>query len=93
MTIAITLILASLLTIGILRTIRESREETPSEQVTESPVQAEEISEALPEPQAEIIVENPPYQAEEKKAVQKKPPTAKKTPAKKAPSKKTTSKK
>ena len=93
MTIAITLILASLLTIGILRTIRESREETPSEQVTESTVQAEEISEALPEPQAEIIVENPPYQAEEKKAVQKKPPTAKKTPAKKAPSKKTTSKK
>jgi tRNA1(Val) A37 N6-methylase TrmN6 len=93
MTIAITLLLASLLIIGILRTVRESRGESPAEQVTESPVQAEEISEVLPEPQAEIIVENPPYQAEEKKAVQKKPATAKNTPAKKAPAKKTTSKK
>ena len=93
MTIAITLLLASLLIIGILRTVRESRGESPAEQVTESPVQTEEISEVLPEPQAEIIVENPPYQAEEKKAVQKKPATAKKTPAKKAPAKKTTPKK
>jgi len=93
MTIAITLLLASLLIIGILRTVRESRVGSPAEQVTESPVQAEEISEIFPEPQAEIIVENPPYQAEEKKAVQKKPSTAKKTPAKKAPAKKTTSKK
>jgi tRNA1(Val) A37 N6-methylase TrmN6 len=93
MTIAITLLLSSLLIIGILRTVRESRGESPAEQVTESPVQTEKISEVLPEPQAEIIVENPPYQAEEKKAVQKKPATAKKTPAKKAPAKKTTSKK
>jgi hypothetical protein len=93
MTIAITLLLSSLLIIGILRTVRESRGESSAEQVTESPVQTEKISEVLPEPQAEIIVENPPYQAEEKKAVQKKPATAKKTPAKKAPAKKTTSKK
>jgi len=98
MTIAITLLLASLLIIGILRTVRESRGESPAEQVTESPVKTEEISEVLPEPQAEIIVENPPYQEEEKKAVQKKSATAKKTPAKKAPAKKapvkkTTSKK
>ena len=93
MTIAITLLLASLLIIGILRTVRESRGESPAEQVTESPVQTEGISEVLPEPQAEIIVENPPYQAEEKKPVQKKPATAKKTPAKKTPAKKTTPKK
>ena len=93
MTIAITLILASLLIIGILRTVRESREETPSEQVTESPVQAEEISEDLPEPQAEIIVENPPHQAKEKKTAQKESAPAKKSPAKKTPAKKTTSKK
>jgi tRNA1(Val) A37 N6-methylase TrmN6 len=93
MTSAITLLLSSLLIIGILRTVRESRGESSAEQVTESPVQTEKISEVLPEPQAEIIVENPPYQAEEKKAVQKKPATAKKTPAKKAPAKKTTSKK
>ena len=94
MTIAITLLLASLLIIGILRTVRESRGETPAEQVTESPVQTEKISEVLPEPQAEIIVENPPYQAPAQKgsAPAKKSP-AKKTPAKKVPAKKTTSKK
>jgi outer membrane biosynthesis protein TonB len=93
MTIVITLILASLLIIGIIRTVLEFRGESPAEQVTESPVQTEKISEVLPEPQAEIIVENPPYQAEEKKPVQKKPATAKKTPAKKTPAKKTTPKK
>jgi hypothetical protein len=85
MTIAIILILASLLIIGILRTVRESRGETPAEQVTESTVQAE----ALPEPQAEIIIENPPHQA----PAQKKSSPAKKAPAKKAPAKKTTPKK
>ena len=93
MTIVITLILASLLIIGAFRTVQDFRDEDPEKKVSESPVQAEEISEVLPEPQAEIIVENPPYQAEEKKAVQKKPATAKKTPAKKAPAKKTTPKK
>ena len=93
MTIVITLILSSLLIIGIIRTVLEFRGESPAEQVTESPVQTEKISEVLPEPQAEIIVENPPYQAEEKKPVQKKPATAKKTPAKKTPAKKTTPKK
>jgi len=93
MTIAITLILASLLTIGILRTIRESREETPSEQVTESPVQAEEISEALPSPQAEILVENPPHQVKEKNPVQKKSASVKKDPIKKTSAKKTAPKK
>jgi hypothetical protein len=88
MTIAITLILASLLIIGILRNIWDSREESSAEQVTESPVEAEKISESLPEPQAEIIIENPPHQA----PAQKKTPV-KKTPAKSAPAKKTTSKK
>ena len=89
MTIAITLILASLLIIGILRNIWDSREESSAEQVTESPAEAEKISETLPEPQAEIIIENPPHQA----PAQKKTAPAKKTPAKKAPAKKTTSKK
>jgi len=88
MTIAITLLLSSLLIIGILRTVRESRGESPAEQVTESPVQTEEISEALPEPQEEIIVENPPHQAKEKKTAQKESSPAKKTPAKKTPVKK-----
>jgi hypothetical protein len=73
------------LIIGILRTVRESRGETPAEQVTESTVKAE----ALPEPQAEIIIENPPHQA----PTQKKSSPAKKAPAKKAPAKKTTPKK
>ena len=93
MTIAITLLLASLLIIGILRTVRESRGESPAEQVTESPVQTEGISEALPEPQAEIIVENPPHQVKEKKAAQKESAPAKKTPAKKVPAKKVPAKK
>ena len=98
MTIAITLLLASLLIIGILRTVRESRGESPAEQVTESPVQTEGISEDLPEPQAEIIIENPPHQAKEKKTAQKesvpvKKAPVKKTPAKKVPAKKTTPKK
>ena len=88
MTIAITLLLASLLIIGILRTVRESRGESPAEQVTESPVQTEEIYEALPESQAEIIVENPPHQAKEKKTAQKESAPSKKTPAKKTPVKK-----
>ncbi len=89
MTIAITLILASLLIIGILRNTWNSREESSAEQVTESPAEAEKISDPLPEPQAEIIIENPPHQA----PPQKKTAPAKKTPAKKAPAKKTTSKK
>jgi len=89
MTIAITLLLASLLIIGILRNTWYSQEETPAEQVNESPVEAEEISEPLPKPQAEIIIENPPHQA----PAQKKTATAKKAPAKKALAKKTTSKK
>jgi tRNA1(Val) A37 N6-methylase TrmN6 len=85
MTIAITLLLASLLIIGILRNTWNSREESSAEQVTESPAEAEKIS----EPQAEIIIENPPHQA----PAQKKTAPAKKTPAKSAPAKKTTSKK
>ena len=85
MTIAITLILASLLIIGILRNTWDSREESSAEQVTESPAEAEKIS----EPQVEIIIENPPHQA----PAQKNPAPAKKAPAKKAPAKKTTSKK
>jgi hypothetical protein len=100
MTIAAILLLASLLTIGILRKVRDSREEIPAEQVNESTVNTEEIPEPLPEPQAEIIIENPPHQAEKKvgKADQKKSSPAKKTPAKKspaksAPAKKTTPKK
>ena len=98
MTIVITLILASLLIIGAFRTVQDFRDEDPEKQVSESPVQTEEISEVLPEPQAEIIIENPPHQAEEKKSAQKesapaKKTPAKKTPAKKVPAKKTTSKK
>ena len=90
MTIAITLILASLLIIGILRNIWDSREESSAEQVTESPVEAEKIS----EPQAEIIIENPPHQApDQKKTAPAKKAPVKKTPAKSAPAKKTTSKK
>jgi tRNA1(Val) A37 N6-methylase TrmN6 len=89
MTIAITLILASLLIIGILRNTWDSREESSAEQVTKSPAEAEKISEPLPEPKAEIIIENPPHQA----PAQKKTAPAKKTPAKSAPAKKTTSKK
>ena len=89
MTIAITLLLASLLIIGILRTVLEFRGESPAEQVTESTAQAEEIS----EPQVEIIIENPPYQAEEKKTSPAKKTPVKKTPAKKVPAKKTTTKK
>ncbi len=85
MTIAITLLLASLLIIGILRNTWNSREESSAEQVTESPAEAEKIS----EPKAEIIIENPPHQA----PAQKNPAPAKKTPAKKAPAKKTTTKK
>jgi hypothetical protein len=98
MTIVITLILASLLIIGAFRTVQDFRDEDLEKQVSESPVQAEEISEDLPEPQAEIIIENPPHQAEEKKTAQKESAPAKKapvkkTPAKKVPAKKTTTKK
>lgn len=94
MTIVLTLILASLLIIGAFRTVQDFRDEDQEKQVSESPVQTEKIS----EPQAEIIVENPPHQAKEKKTAQKesspaKKTTAKKTPAKKVPAKKTTSKK
>ncbi len=94
MTIAAILLLASLLIIGILRKVRDSREEIPAEQVNESTVNTEEIPEPLPEPQAEIIIENPPHQApaQKKTAPAKKAP-AKKTPAKSAPAKKTTPKK
>jgi hypothetical protein len=98
MTIAITLILASLLIIGAFRTVQDFRDEDQEKQVSESPVQTEEISEDLPEPQAEIIIENPPHQAKEKKTAQKesvpvKKAPVKKTPAKKVPAKKTTPKK
>jgi len=98
MTIVITLILASLLIIGAFRTVQDFREEDPEKQVSESPVQAEEISVPLSEPQAEIIIENPPHQAEGKKTAQKesspvKKAPVKKTPAKKVPAKKTTPKK
>lgn len=98
MTIAITLILASLLIIGAFRTVQDFRGEDLEKQVSESPVQTEEISETLPEPQAEIIIENPPHQTKEKKTAQKESAPAKKapvkkTPAKKGPAKKTTSKK
>lgn len=98
MTIAITLLLASLLIIGILRNTWNSQEESPAEQATESSSQEKKISETLPEPQAEIIVENPPHQAKEEKPAQKESAPAKKTPvkktpAKKVPAKKTTSKK
>jgi hypothetical protein len=94
MTIAAILLLASLLTIGILRKVRDSREEISTEQVNESPAEAEKISEPLPEPKEEIIIENPPHQApaQKKTAPAKKVPI-KKTPAKSAPAKKTTSKK
>jgi len=88
MTIVITLILASLLIIGAFRTVQDFRDEDQEKQVSESPVQTEEISEVLPEPQAEIIVENPPHQAKEKKTAQKESSPAKKTPAKKTPVKK-----
>ena len=98
MTIVITLILASLLIIGAFRTVQDFRDEDQEKQVSESPVQTEEISEDLPEPQAEIIIENPPHQAKEKKTAQKESAPAKKapvkkTPAKKVPAKKTTPKK
>jgi len=98
MTIVITLILASLLIIGAFRTVQDFRDEDLEKQVSESPVQTEEISEDLPEPQAEIVIENPPHQAKEKKSAQKesspvKKAPVKKTPAKKVPSKKTTPKK
>jgi len=89
MTIAAILLLASLLTIGILRKVRDSREEISAEQVNESPAEAEKISEPLPEPKEEIIIENPPHQA----PAQKKTAPAKKAPAKSAPAKKTTPKK
>jgi hypothetical protein len=89
MTISIILLLASLLTIGFFRMSRDSRAEDLAEQVNESPVKAEEIS----EPQSEIVIENPPHQAEEKKAVQKKPVPVKKTPIKKAPAKSAPAKK
>jgi hypothetical protein len=94
MTIAAILLLASLLTIGILRKVRDSREEISAEQVKESPAEAEKISEPLPEPKEEIIIENPPHQApaQKKTAPAKKAP-AKKAPAKSAPAKKTTPKK
>ena len=88
MTIVITLILASLLIIGAFRTVQDFRDEDQEKQVSESPVQTEEISEDLPEPQAEIIIENPPHQAKEKKTAQKESSPAKKTPAKKTPAKK-----
>jgi hypothetical protein len=93
MTIAAILLLASLLIIGILRKVRESREEIPTEQVNESTVKTEEIFEPLPEPQTEIIVENPPHQPKEKKPASAKKAPAKKAPAKSAPVKKTASKK
>ena len=98
MTIVITLILASLLIIGAFRTVQDFRDEDQEKQVSESPVQTEEISEALPEPQEEIIVENPPHQAKKRKTAQKesapaKKTSAKKTPVKKVPAKKTTPKK
>ena len=93
MTTAAILLLASLLIIGILRKVRDSREEISAEQVNESPAEAEKISEPLPEPKEEIIIENPPHQAEEKKAVQKKPVPVKKTPVKKAPAKSAPAKK
>jgi len=92
MTIAITLILASLLIIGAFRTVQDFRDEDLEKQVSESPVQTEEISEDLPEPQAEII-ENPPHQAKEKKTDQKESTPAKKAPVKKAPAKKVPAKK
>jgi len=88
MTIAAIIQLASLLIIGILRKVRESREEIPAEQVNKSTVKTEEVSEPLPEPQSEILVENPPHQVKEKKTA-----SAKKTPAKSAPAKKTATKK
>ena len=94
MTIAAILLLASLLTIGILRKVRDSREEISAEQVNESPAEAEKISEPLPEPKEEIIIENPPHQAPaQKKTSPAKKAPAKKAPAKSAPAKKTTPKK
>ena len=93
MTIVITLILASLLIIGAFRTVQDFRDEDQEKQVSESPVQTEEISEDLPEPQAEIVIENPPHQAKEKKTAQKESAPAKKAPVKKTPAKKTPAKK
>ena len=93
MTIAAILLLSTLLIIGIIRKVREPREEIPEEQVNESTVKTEEVSEPLPEPQAEIIVENPPHQVKEKKPAQKKPDSSKKTPAKKTPAKSAPAKK
>ena len=98
MTLAITLLLASLLIIGVLRVYRESQNEIPAvEQEIESSSN-EEQSEVLPEPQAEIIIENPPHQVEVKKTAKKpvqkkdsasvKKDSVKKTPAKKTPAKK-----
>lgn len=97
MTSAIALLLASLLIIGIVRTFKESREEIPTDQEIES-VDQDETPEKLPEPQAEIIIENPPYQTESKKgtvktAQKKEPAAAKKTSVKKSPAKKTPIKK
>ena len=103
MTLAITLLLASLLIIGALRVYRESQNEIPAAEQEIESSSHEETSEVLPEPQAEIIIENPPYQAEvkrtTKKPIQKKESSpakkgsVKKTPAKKAPAKKAPSKK
>lgn len=103
MSLAITLLLASLLIIGALRVYRESQNEIPvaEQEIESSPY--EETSEVLPEPQEEIIIENPPHQAEVKKTakkpVQKKDPSpvkkssVKKTPAKKVSAKKAPAKK
>ncbi len=93
MTIAITLILASLLIIGAFRTVQDFRDGDQEKQVSESPVQTEKISEDLLEPQAEIVIENPPHQAKEKKSAQKESSPVKKAPVKKAPAKKVPAKK
>jgi len=97
MTITITLILASLLLIGVVRKVLEFKEESSAKQETESLVQTEKNSKPLPEPQVEIIIENPPHQTKEKKTAQKESDPAKKSPvkktsAKKIPAKKTTTK-
>ena len=103
MTLAITLLLASLLIIGVLRVYRESQNEIPAAEQEIESSSHEEKSEVLPESQAEIIIKNPPHQLEvkktAKKTVQKKDPapvkkdSAKKTPAKKVPAKKAPTKK
>jgi tRNA1(Val) A37 N6-methylase TrmN6 len=64
---------------------------TPKQNCTEK------NSKPLPEPQVEIIIENPPHQTKEKKTAQKESDPAKKAPvkktsAKKIPAKKTTTK-